>query len=89
MLTFVCTVWSRRVALALSRVDKTRAAITAARDGNVAAAKRTTAAAAVSAEAKVDKADAGHLWRNYQLDATVTRRASSLYQACAISVRGW
>ena len=68
----VLTVWSRRVALALSRVDKTRAAITAARDGNVAAAKRTTAAAAVSTEAKVDKADAGRRWRNYQLDATVT-----------------
>ena len=68
----VLTVWSRRVASALSRVDKTRAAITAARDGDVAAAKRTTAAAAVRAEAKSDTADAGRRWRRYQLDDTVT-----------------
>ncbi len=43
------TVWSRRVSSALTRIDLTRGVVNAARAGNVALAKRLTAAAGLAA----------------------------------------
>ena len=65
------TVWSRRAAEALVRVDRTRAVLNTARDGNVRDAKRATAAAVVRAEAAKDKSLSGARWRQYRLDDTV------------------
>jgi hypothetical protein len=67
------TVWSRRVSSALTRIDLTRGVVNAARAGNVALAKRLTAAAGLAAECarSADGTLHGAAWRRYQLDATV------------------
>ena len=65
------SVWSWKAADALKRADPTRAALTAARDGNVTDAKRVTAAAVTRSENKDDCLAAGH-WRDYRLSDTVT-----------------
>ena len=62
---------AKKKAEALVRVDRTRAVLNTARDGNVRDAKRATAAAVVRAEAAKDKTLSGARWRQYRLDDTV------------------